>query len=37
MPLQIALGLLVLALALPVMMQVFISGFESTVVDLLLP
>ena len=37
MPLQIALGLLVLALALPVMMHVFISGFESTVVDLLLP
>lgn len=36
MPLQIALGLAVMALALPVMMSVFITGFESTVVELLL-
>jgi flagellar biosynthetic protein FliR len=36
-PLQIALGLAVMALALPAMMQVFLAGFESTVVDLLMP
>ncbi len=36
-PLQIALGLVVMALALPVMLRVFLTGFESTVVDLLLP
>ncbi len=36
-PLQIALGLLVMALALPVMLRVFLQGFESTVVDLLMP
>ncbi|WP_119168051.1 flagellar biosynthetic protein FliR [Algihabitans albus] len=37
MPLQIAMGLVVMAFALPVMMGVFITGFESTVTDLLLP
>jgi flagellar biosynthetic protein FliR len=36
-PMQIALGLIVLALALPVMMRVFLTGFETTVVNVLMP
>jgi flagellar biosynthetic protein FliR len=36
-PLQIALGLVVMALALPVMMRVFLGGFETSVVNLLIP